>query len=217
MYGENKKDGAGLCAYLLDPSVEGWQSKFDGTGHMGFVGKTGAIIGIALDNTGDFTGGADKEDHLTIKRVNGVQLKTQKIEGGFMTEDEEWKQVHIKFDLADMKCDVKLDGKTIMDNIEFGDIKIPSKLCLAVCGAATDKDFRIAVNDVKLENMDEEEIHNPIEPDPTPNPDPNPSKPASSKPVVPGMNFSFAHSPANNGGHATPRVWNGTPLSLIHI
>jgi hypothetical protein len=160
MFGAKKEGGAGLCAYLVDPSVEGWDTVFNGTGPMGFIGKTGAIVGVALDNTGDFTGDG-KADHLTIKgaKEGAPILKSEPIEGGFMTTDEEWKQVHIKFDIKDNNCDVKLDGKKIMDDINFGDIKIPPKLCVAVCGAATDPDFMIAVNDVKLEDIDEDDAH----------------------------------------------------------
>jgi len=162
MYGATKEEGAGLCAYLLDPSVEGWDTQFDGSGPMGFIGKTGAIVGVALDNTGVFTGDG-KADHLTIKgsKPGDAILKTQHIEGGFMTTDEEWKKVHIKFDIKDMNCDVMLNGDKIMDDVEFGDMKIPSKLCVAVCGASTSPEFMLAVNDVKLDD-DEEEHHKEV-------------------------------------------------------
>ena len=55
-----------------------------------------------------------------------------------------------------MNCDVKLDDEKILDDIDFGDIKIPSKLCVAVCGAASNDSFMIAVNDVKLVDEDQE-------------------------------------------------------------
>merc|ERR1711907_211155 len=159
MCGDPKNAGAGLCAYILDPTVPGWDTKFNGTGPMGFLGKTGAIVGAAFDNTGVFTGGDEFADHVTIKGVNqppGKHLKTKKVDGGFMTGEEDWRSVTIKFDINDMNCDVKLDDEKILDDIDFGDIKIPSKLCVAVCGAASNDSFMIAVNDVKLVDEDQE-------------------------------------------------------------
>ena len=46
--------GQGLCVYLVDPSVPGWDRHFDGSGPMGFVGKKGAILGVGIDMTGEF-------------------------------------------------------------------------------------------------------------------------------------------------------------------
>jgi len=159
MFGEPKTDGVGLCAYLLDPSVPGWDSEFNGTGPMGFLNKTGAILGVAFDNTGVFTGGDEFANHVTIKgstQPTGVHLKTKEVPNGFMTSEDDWRHVDIKFDITDMNCDVKLDGEKILDDIEFGDIKIPSHLCVAVCGAASSSDYMIAVNDVQL--VDEDEV-----------------------------------------------------------
>ena len=31
--------GQGICLYLLDPSVPGWDRDFDGSGPLGFVGE----------------------------------------------------------------------------------------------------------------------------------------------------------------------------------
>lgn len=159
MFGSPVSDGAGLCAYILDPSVPGWDSEFDGTGPMGFLNKTGAILGVAFDNTGVFTGGDEYADHVTIKgatQPSGQHLKTKKVEGGFMTGEDDWRHVDINFDIEDMNCDVKLDDVKILDDIEFGDIKIPPKLCVAVCGAASNSAYMIAVNDVQL--VDEDDI-----------------------------------------------------------
>ena len=125
---------------------------------MGFLNKTGAIVGVAFDNTGVFTGGSEFADHVTIKGAKqpaGEHLKTKKVEGGFMTGEEDWRSVNIKFDIEDMNCDVKLDDEKILDDVEFGDIKIPKKLCVAVCGATSDSpEYVIAVNGVELIDED---------------------------------------------------------------
>merc|ERR1712166_1647425 len=49
--------GQGLCIYLVDPSIAGWDRHFDGTGPLGFVGKKGAIVGVGIDCTGKFCEG----------------------------------------------------------------------------------------------------------------------------------------------------------------
>merc|ERR1719160_420829 len=57
----------GLCAYLLDPSVPGWDTQFDGTGPLGFGGKTGSVVGVGLDLSGSFSGGAEFANHVTVR------------------------------------------------------------------------------------------------------------------------------------------------------
>jgi len=161
MFGEKSDKGAGICAYLLDPSVPGWDDTFDGTGPMGFINKTGALLGVGFDNNGEF----EDKDHCCIKSADGTLLKKVKVEKGFMTGEEDWRKVHVQFDIKELQCDVKLDGEKIMDDVEFPkDFKIPPKLCVAVCGAATDENFMIAVNDVKLEDEDDEnhDLHEEI-------------------------------------------------------
>lgn len=159
MSGEPKEGGYGLCAYLLDPDVPGWDTEFNGTGPLGFLNKTGAILGVGFDNTGAFTGGDEFADHVTVKGAKqkaGEYLKTTKVEGGFMTTEDDWKTVVIKFDIHNMNCDVILDYEKILDDIDFGGMKLPSRLCVAVCGASTNKSFMISVNDVKLESAEDE-------------------------------------------------------------
>merc|ERR1711865_72071 len=156
MCGIPPEHGEGLCAYLLDPSVAGWDNEFNGTGPMGFVGKSGALIGVALDNTGAFSEG--ECDHITVRAAQGKGeiLEKKFVDGGFMTGADDWRHVRIKFDIEDNNCDVELDGEKVLTNVEFKDIKIPKKLCVAVCGAAHDQEFMIAVNDVKLVDRDDE-------------------------------------------------------------
>jgi hypothetical protein len=161
MFGADAAAGAGVCAYLLDPSVEGFDTVFDGTGPMGFLNKKGALLGVGFDNNGKF----EDKDHVCVKTADGKLLKKVKVDGGFMTGEEDWKTVHVQFDIAELKCDVNLEGKKVLDDVEFPKgFKIPSKLCAAVCGAATDENFMIAVNDVKLEDTeDSDNLHEEIQ------------------------------------------------------
>jgi len=152
--------GQGLCIYLLDPEVEGWNSKFDGTGPLGFIGKTGAILGVGIDCTGEFCGG--QPSSIAIKGPDGTILGEAKVlEGGVVTKtkDDYWRKVKVRFDIKEKKCDVSVDGKKHLDDVKFGDnIKIPSKVCIGVCAGTTVEHFnRICVNNIKLKGDDEDD------------------------------------------------------------
>merc|ERR1712100_752826 len=91
--------GQGLCIYLLDPSVPGWDRKFNGKGPLGFVGKTGAIVGVGIDCTGTFCEGEPAS--VAIKRASDSQLLCDpvKLETGVVTrKDDFWREVKIRFD-----------------------------------------------------------------------------------------------------------------------
>eukprot|EP00658_Telonema_sp_P-2_P076579 TRINITY_DN6733_c0_g1_i6.p1 TRINITY_DN6733_c0_g1~~TRINITY_DN6733_c0_g1_i6.p1 ORF type:complete len:445 (-),score=101.82 TRINITY_DN6733_c0_g1_i6:109-1443(-) len=159
MHGADKTTGAGLWVYLMDPTVDGWDTEFDGSGTAGFVGKTGAVLGVALDNSGDLTlEEGQGPNHLMIRGAEkGSEIfETAHVEGGFMTEEEEWKKVRVRLDVASMVCDVMLNGSKIADKVSLGErIEVPRRLCLAVCGAATSQGFMISVNDVKFATLAE--------------------------------------------------------------
>lgn len=157
MCGDNDKDGEGLCAYLLDPSVEGWDTEFNGTGPMGFQGKTGALLGVVLDNSGKSSEG--QKNSVSVKKSNGELLGRKGVKAGFLTNDDQWRQLKIKFDLKRSNCDVELDNEKIIDNVKFKGVDLPDRLCVAVCGAAHGKDFMISVNEVKLEDKLEGDGH----------------------------------------------------------
>ena len=75
---ENSGGGEGLCVYLLDPSVPGWDTHFDGSGPLGFVGKKGAIVGVGIDCGGDFSEG--KPGSIAIKRASDNALLCEPVQ-----------------------------------------------------------------------------------------------------------------------------------------
>lgn len=46
-----------------------------------------------------------------------------------------------KFDIEDNKCDVTLNGRKVLDDVQCSGVKIPKKVCIAVVGAARDCDY----------------------------------------------------------------------------
>ena len=61
-----------MCVDLVDPSVGGWDTHFDGSGPLGFVGKAGAILGVGIDCTGNFCEG--EPSSIAIKRASDGKL-----------------------------------------------------------------------------------------------------------------------------------------------
>ena len=151
--------GQGFCVYLLDPSVEGWDQKFDGTGPLGFVGKTGAIVGVGVDCAGIFCEGEPAS--IAIKRASDSQLlcKPVAVEGGVVTrKDEFWRKIYITFDIEANTCDVMIGGKKVLDDVFFTGVQIPRTVCVAVCaGTAEGRSNRICVNKLKLKDIDSSE------------------------------------------------------------
>jgi len=150
--------GQGLCIYLCDPTVVGWDRKFDGSGPLGFVGKLGAIVGVGIDCTGTFCEGEPAS--VAIKRASDSKLlcKPAAVEGGVVTRtDEYWRKVKVKFDIEDNKCDVSIGGVKVLDDIKFEGVTIPKTVCIGVCaGTADGANNHICVNKVKLKSTDDD-------------------------------------------------------------
>ena len=151
--GPNEDGGEGLCVYLVDPSVEGWDQHFDGSGPMGFMGKKGAIVGVGIDQTGSFAG---KPNHVAIKRASDGEMLGEAValDHDAVTPEDEWRHIKIKFDIQDNTCDVTIGGKKLLNDVHFSGVKIPKQVCIGVCAATSDKHFAICVNDVILEDVD---------------------------------------------------------------
>jgi len=153
--------GEGLCAYLLDPSVKGWDTNFQTSGPMGFANKAGALVGVALDLSGNFSGGSHRANHVTVRHAQaaiGDNLASSLYEPELLsTGDEEWRSVLVKFDIDDLNIDVEVDGNKVLSEVPLpAGFKPPRAACVAVCGAATNADYMICVNDVKLVSQRDE-------------------------------------------------------------
>ena len=150
--------GQGLCVYLVDPSVEGWDRHFDGSGPLGFVGKKGAILGVGIDCTGTFCEGSPAS--IAIKRASDCQLLCEPVplEGGVVTrKDEFWRKVVIKFDIEANTCDVTIGGRRVLTDVSFEGVKIPRTVCAGVCaGTSAGRTNHICVNKLKLREIDVE-------------------------------------------------------------
>ena len=153
--------GQGLCIYLCDPSVEGWDRHFDGSGPLGFVGKKGAIVGVGIDCTGSFCEG--QPSSVAIKRASDSKLLCDPVclEGGVVTKEEEdhWRKVKIKFDIEENTCDVTIGGVKVLDDVKFEGVKIPRTVCVGVCaGTADGHSNHMCVNNLKLRELEEGEV-----------------------------------------------------------
>ena len=148
--------GQGLCIYLCDPSVEGWDRHFDGSGPLGFVGKKGAIVGVGIDCTGSFCEG--QPSSVAIKRASDSKLLCDPVclEGGVVTrKDDFWRKVKIRFDIEENTCDVTIGGVKVLDDVKFEGVKIPRTVCVGVCaGTADGHSNHICVNALCLEEDD---------------------------------------------------------------
>lgn len=149
--------GQGLCVYLCDPEVDGWDRHFDGTGPLGFVGKKGALIGVGIDCTGTFCEGQPAS--VAIKRASDCKLLCDPVplEGGVVThQDEYWRKVKVKFDIVDNKCDVTIGDTKVLDDVKFEGVTIPKTVCIGVCAGTSDgKTNHICVNKLKLTAQDD--------------------------------------------------------------
>ena len=149
--------GQGMCVYLVDPSVAGWDRHFDGTGPLGFVGKKGAIVGVGIDCTGEFCQAEDgsiSQSSIAIKRASDGKLLCDpvQIEGGVVTRKKDfWRKVKVKFDIEENKCDVTIGDVKVLDDIKFEGITIPKTVCVGVCAGTTEgKTNHMCVNKVKI-------------------------------------------------------------------
>ena len=70
---------------------------------MGFSNKTGALVGVALDLSGNMSGGPHRANHVTVRNAKapiGENLATTLYEPELLsTGDEEWRSVLVKFDI----------------------------------------------------------------------------------------------------------------------
>lgn len=148
--------GEGLCIYLADPSVKGWNTDFDGSGPVGFQGKSGGVVGVFLDLAGNISGKG--RNHICVKSCDEEAecLAAVDIGDSLATAPGEWRRVQIKFDTQEHKCDVSIkmkgEWKKVIDDVKFDGIDIPKKVCPGVCGASSDEYhgcFR--VNKLKVE------------------------------------------------------------------
>ena len=125
----------GFCVYLLDASVPGWDTKLDGSGIFGALGKTGAVLAIGFDILGKFAG---KPDHLAVKSAQDGKTIGAAVEvaEGIVTAEDDWRQVEIVCDLSEHTCTVSINQEEIVQWYLDG-ITIPHKVCAAVSGANT--------------------------------------------------------------------------------
>lgn len=158
------QSGNGLCIYLMDPAVSGWDCLFDGSGMLGFGGKCGALLGVGLDLSGEFSG---VENAVVVKRASDSELLCDPapVPDGLGTNGE-WRNIHVKFDIEDHNIDVKVGGIKLLDDvpIRLGNwadgtqINVPRRLCVAVCaGTGARKTSKICVNRLRLQGEDAEE------------------------------------------------------------
>ena len=95
----------------------------------------------------------EERDHVALKTGTGELIASEMVPGGFMTNQEDWRTVCTRFDVERKLCDVELDGVVIMEQVSLPQTFVfPKRLCVAVCAAATDPHFMIAVNNVTLED-----------------------------------------------------------------
>ena len=68
LIGWHVDDGIGVACSV------GWDTDFSSTGPLGLTGKKGAIVGVGLDNSGNFTGGSSEwANHLTVRAADGEE------------------------------------------------------------------------------------------------------------------------------------------------
>ena len=138
--------GEGLCIYLVDPSVEDWDQHFDGTGPVGFLGKKGVIVGVAIDLAGNLCG---EPNHVTIKSANGDSLHQRALGGDPITPEDEWVPLKLKFDIESNTCDVVIGDEEVFKGVPLGSVTIPKTVCVGVCaGSNTTRHAHICVNNI---------------------------------------------------------------------
>ena len=145
--------GEGLCVYLIDPALDGWDRDFTTAGPLGFVGKKGAVVGIAIDLAGNFCG---KPNHVAIKSPAGDTLFRCALPCSAVTPANDWRDVSIQFDIDEHTCDMSIAGEELFTGVKLECISIPRTICIGVCAAAnaTHHAF-IAVNNISLDDDDD--------------------------------------------------------------
>lgn len=156
---DNCEPGEGFCVYLVDPSVEGWDTDFNGEGPVGFQGKAGAVVGCFVDIGGKVCG--DK-NHCAIKGPTLADkdcVAKKKVEEDDIMTNGEWKEIKIGFDTDDGEIDFKIDGKKMCDDVKWhgkDGMKIPKTVSVGICAATSgDRCCEIRVNDLKITYKDD--------------------------------------------------------------
>ena len=115
------------------------------------MGKTGSIVGVGIDCTGEFCGG--QPSSVAVKRSSDNKLLCEPVvlEMGVVTpRDDYWRAVKINFDLEHNTCTAVIGGVIVLDRVHMPGIAIPKKVCVAVCAAGCTN--RICVNGLKLKS-----------------------------------------------------------------
>merc|ERR1711988_1453806 len=94
-------------------------------------------VGVFLDMGGNICG---EKGHVCVKGVaeDAQVLATAAFEDGLTTEPGKWRKIKIKFDTQEQKCDVKINGKKVIDDLKFDGITIPPKVAPGICAATSD-------------------------------------------------------------------------------
>ena len=147
--------GCAVCLYLLDPSVGGWDTEFDGAMAGGFVGKRGALVAVVIDLTGEFSEG--HADSVVVRRACDNELLCQpvQLEGGVLTTcvEDHWREVDVEFDVVTNTCVVRVGGAVMLDCVKLDGVQIPRCVSVGVSVCRANKACGcICVNSVEIEN-----------------------------------------------------------------
>eukprot|EP00656_Telonema_subtile_P049804 TRINITY_DN6279_c0_g1_i1.p1 TRINITY_DN6279_c0_g1~~TRINITY_DN6279_c0_g1_i1.p1 ORF type:complete len:303 (-),score=49.75 TRINITY_DN6279_c0_g1_i1:59-967(-) len=146
--------GEGFCIYLLDPSVEGYDTDFDTSGPLGFGGKAGALLGVGIDLAGNFSCGPDqprKPNSVSVRGGTGELLSIGSVPGGVGSVD--WRNVEITFDLTGsvLRCTVQLGQHTVLCSKALPGVHLSNKVVIGVCAACSGKlTNAVAINSLEL-------------------------------------------------------------------
>lgn len=146
--------GEGLCVYLVDPSISGWDRDFAVGGPLGFrggshiAGRRGVVVGIAIDLTGSFCA---EPNQVAIKSAAGVILYQCDFPYSAITSPGEWRDVSIKFGVDSSSCDMSIGGKEVFAGVRLAGVCIPRTACIGVCASASATHHAfISVNNISL-------------------------------------------------------------------
>merc|ERR1712153_31126 len=154
--------GEGFTVYILDPSIRGWDREFEGTGPIGYKGKKAAVLGVAVDLTGNVIGDAN---HVAILSADGTVLHKAPMNCDIITpmcidedgdEVNEWRKMKIKFNVTDHTCSVNIGGNDLLTGVSLGAVPaLPAVVCMGVVGGSNpDHHAHICVNDISLIDED---------------------------------------------------------------
>jgi len=155
--------GEGFTVYILDPAIRGWDREFEGTGPIGYKGKKAAVLGVAVDLTGNVIGEAN---HVAILSADGTVLHKAPMGCDIITpmcidedgdEVNEWRKMKIKFNVENQTCTVNIAGNDLLTDVSVAEISLPGVICMGVVGGSNPDNFaHICVNDISLIDEDQE-------------------------------------------------------------